>query len=144
MQQRINPTSRLTMRVNATDLFERYMYDEIYDDVIEPSLPSLEITEISFAQSIEAPLSNTEKCVITGNVNTHNGQGSGSVGCTLKRVTSEKSSHEIDFSIGSGPRCGGRFHRRLSTSTFLNISGHYFDLTSFFGFTIFLVLRLIR
>ena len=53
MQQRINPTSRLTMRVNATDLFERYMYDEAYDDVIEPSLPTLEITEISFAQTIE-------------------------------------------------------------------------------------------
>ena len=53
MQQRINPTSRLTMRVNATDLFERYMYDELYDDVIEPSLPTLEITEISFAQTIE-------------------------------------------------------------------------------------------
>ena len=41
------------MRVNATDLFERYMYDESYDDVIEPSLPTLEITEISFAQTIE-------------------------------------------------------------------------------------------
>ena len=41
------------MRVNATDLFERYMYDELYDDVIEPSLPTLEITEISFAQTIE-------------------------------------------------------------------------------------------
>ena len=44
MQRRINPTSRLTMRVNATDLFERYMYDEIYDDVIPPSLPSLKIS----------------------------------------------------------------------------------------------------
>ena len=56
MQQRINPTSRLTMRVNATDLFERYMYDELYDDVIEPSLPTLEITEISFAQTIEGTI----------------------------------------------------------------------------------------
>merc|ERR1712045_400309 len=76
MQQRINPTSRLTMRVNATDLFERYMYDELYDDVIEPSLPTLEITEISFAQTIEAPLTLTDKFVIAGNVSTHNGKGS--------------------------------------------------------------------
>ena len=50
MQQRINPTSRLTMRVNATDLFERYMYDEYYDDVIQSSWPTMEVTEISFAQ----------------------------------------------------------------------------------------------
>ena len=68
MQRRINPTSRLTMRVNATDLFERYMYDEIYDDVIPPSLPSLKISEISFGQTIEAPLSLTDKLIISGNV----------------------------------------------------------------------------
>ena len=56
------------MRVNATDLFERYMYDEIYDDVIPPSLPSLKISEISFGQTIEAPLSLTDKLIISGNV----------------------------------------------------------------------------
>jgi len=123
MQQRINPTSRLTMRVNATDLFERYMYDELYDDVIEPSLPTLEITEISFAQTIEAPLTLTDKFVIAGNVSTHNGKGSGSIGCTLKRVTSEKSSHEFDCSIGNGPHFGGKYYRRLSTNTFFNMSG---------------------
>jgi len=54
--RRTNPTSRVVMRINATDLFERYMYDEYYDDVIESSFPSLEVTEISFAQTIDAPL----------------------------------------------------------------------------------------
>ena len=37
------------MTVNATDIFERYMYDESYDDVIESNLPTLEVTEVSGA-----------------------------------------------------------------------------------------------
>ena len=70
-----------------------------------------------------APLTLTDKFVIAGNVSTHNGKGSGSIGCTLKRVTSEKSSHEFDCSIGNGPHFGGKYYRRLSTNTFFNMSG---------------------
>ena len=42
------------MTVNCTDLFERYLYDEEFDDVIDANsgLPSFEITEISFGQTV--------------------------------------------------------------------------------------------
>jgi DnaJ family protein C protein 11 len=123
MQQRTNPTSKLQMTVNATDLFERYMYGVEYDDVIESTLPTFEVTEVSFAQTIEAPLTNTDKLVLAGNVSAHNGNGSGSVGCTLRRVTSDKSWHEFDASFGNGPTFGAKLYRKLSTNTFVNMSG---------------------
>ena len=81
---------------------------------------------IHFLTFSAAPLTLTDKFVIAGNVSTHNGKGSGSIGCTLKRVTSEKSSHEFDCSIGNGPHFGGKYYRRLSTNTFFNMSGEYF------------------
>lgn len=54
------------MTVNATDIFERYMYDESYDDVIESNLPTLEVTEVTIGQTIEVPLTNTHKVVLSG------------------------------------------------------------------------------
>lgn len=66
LQQRTNPTSRLRMTINATDLFERYLYDEEYDDVIDSGLPTLEISEISFAQTIDCPITNADNVVISG------------------------------------------------------------------------------
>ena len=68
MQQRTNPSSRLQVTVNATDLFERYMYDETYDDVIEPMLPTLEVTEVAIGQTIEVPLTNTNKVILSGKI----------------------------------------------------------------------------
>ena len=77
------------------------MYDEYYDDVIESSFPSLEVTEISFAQTIDAPLTVTEKMTLSGDVSSHNGRGNGSITCLIKRTTSESSSHEVHASIGN-------------------------------------------
>ena len=53
--------------MNATDVFERYMYDASYDDVIDHVLPTLEVTEVSIGQTIEVPLTNTNKVVLSGN-----------------------------------------------------------------------------
>jgi hypothetical protein len=52
--------------VNATDLFERYMFDSSYDDVIDPVLPTLEVTEVTIGQTIEVPLTNTHKVILSG------------------------------------------------------------------------------
>ena len=95
LQQRTNPTSKLQMTINATDLFERYMYDEGLDEYIEQTIPTLEVSEISFSQTIEIPITNSDTTILSGDVSTHDGTGSGSVGCSLKRVTSEKSWHEF-------------------------------------------------
>lgn len=124
LQRRTNPTSRVTMEINATDLFDRYMYDELLDDVIEPSLPIIEVKGISLAQSIECPLTLTDKLVLSGNVNTRNGRGSGGLGCTLTRVTSAKSWHSYEVSFGNGPYLGGRYFRRLNGSTLLSLAAN--------------------
>ncbi len=127
------------MTINATDLFERYMYDNKYDDVIDYTFPSFEVTDIALGQTIEAPLTNTDKLYIAGNVSAHNGRGDGNVACTLRRVTSDKSWHEFDCSIGSTPSFGGKTYRKLSTHTFVNMSGKFIPCLVFcLDFTCFL------
>ena len=125
LQQRTNPTSRLQMSINATELFERYHHDERYDDVIEATLPSIEVSQITFGQTIEAPLTNTDNLTLSGNVSTQNGRGSGSVGCTLRRVSSEKSWHEVSTSVGEGFSLAGKAFRRLTARTFGDMSGSF-------------------
>ena len=122
LQRRTNPTSRLVMRIDASDIFERYMYEEIYDEVYYPSLPTLSVSGIELAQTIEAPLTMTEKVVIYGNLNTRRGRGEGSVGCTLHRGTSSNSWHEVDLSFGSGPALGGKFFYKLPKETWINVN----------------------
>ena len=75
LRQLTNPTSRLEATVNATDLFDRYLYDDQYDEYIDSDLPSLEISKISLSQSIEAPLTSRDTCTLRGNVHTSNGTG---------------------------------------------------------------------
>ena len=58
------------------------------------------MTEISFGQTIDAPLTVTEKLTLSGEVSSHNGRGDGSITCLIKRVTSDSSSHELHASIG--------------------------------------------
>ena len=58
------------------------------------------VSEISFNQTIEAPITNSDKVTLSGNVTTRDGTGSGTVGCSLRRITSEKSWHEFS----------GRYH----------------------------------
>ena len=123
LESRTNPTSTLKVGINATDLFERYMYDEIYDDVIEPSLPYLEVTEVSIGQSIEAPLSLTDKLVLSGHVSSYNGKGSGSVSCALHRTNSRNAWQQFEASIGNGPFLGGKMYRKLTTNTYITFSG---------------------
>jgi len=123
LQQRTNPTSKFQMTINATDLFERYLYDEGLNDYIDSSIPNLEVSEISFNQTIEAPITNSDKVTLSGNVTTRDGTGSGTVGCSLRRITSEKSWHEFSGSIGNGPTFQTDVYRKLSTHSFVNMSG---------------------
>jgi len=88
LQQRTNPSSRFQMTVDATDLFDRYLYDSEYDDLIDSSLPHLEVSEISLSQSIQAPLTTSDTATLSGSLSTSNGTGNGSVSCGIRRVTS--------------------------------------------------------
>ena len=86
LQQKTNPTSRLEMTINATDLFDRYLYDSEYDDLIEGDFPHFEVSKMSLSQSIQAPLTPSDTATLAGNINTSNGTGSGSLSCGLRRV----------------------------------------------------------
>lgn len=123
LQQRTNPTSRFQMTVDATDLFDRYLYDSEYDDLIDSSLPHLEVSEISLAQSIQAPLTTSDTATLSGNLSTTNGTGNGSVSCGIRRVTSAAKWQEVEFSVGNGATIGGKMYRKLTARTFVNMSG---------------------
>jgi hypothetical protein len=62
-------------------------------------------------------------CFDSGNVASQNGSGSGSVGCTFRRVSSMKSWQEIDLSFGNGPAIGAKLNRSLTSNIFANVSG---------------------
>jgi len=120
LQQRTNPTSRLQMGINATDFFY-YPNDEYHQGSI--TIPSVSVSEISFNQTIEAPLTNTDKLILSGNVNTRDGSGNGSVGCTFHRVASEKWWYQFTSTFGNGLTLGSMVYRKLSARTFADMSG---------------------
>jgi len=121
--QRTNPTSRLQMTINATDLFDRYQFDSEFDELIDSSLPVLEVSEMSLAQSIQAPLTTSDTATLSGNISTSNGTGRGSISCGLRRVTSAAKWQEVEVSVGSGASVGGKIYRKLSGRIFVNMSG---------------------
>ena len=140
LQQRTNPTSRLQMTINASELFDRYYSDEdtFEDDEEEEEArgldlaslvvaPPLEVTEITVNQSIEFPLSNSETVILNGGASTDNGRGRGNLGFTWKRVTSERSWHQFELGLGNGsapkPTLGGKYFRRLTDKIFVTVNG---------------------
>jgi len=123
LQQKTNPTSRVEMTINATDLFDRYLYDSEYDDLIEGELPHFEVSKMSLSQSIQAPLTPSDTATLSGNISTSNGTGSGSLNCGLRRVTSEAASQEVEVGVGSGLHLGAKMFRKLSERNFVNLSG---------------------
>merc|ERR1719481_213317 len=123
LQQKTNPTSRLEMSINATDLFDRYLYDSEYDDLIEGDLPHFEVSSMSLSQSIQAPLTTQDTATLSGNLSTSNGTGNGSIKCAMRRVTSESAWQEAEIGVGNGLNMGAKMYRKLSERNFVNLSG---------------------
>jgi len=123
LQQKTNPTSKVEMTINATDLFDRYLYDSEYDDLIEGELPHFEVSKMSLSQSIQAPLTPTDTAILSGNITTSNGTGSGGLNCALSRVTSDSASQEVEVGFGNGLNLGAKMFRKLTERNFVNMSG---------------------
>jgi len=123
LQQKTNPTSRFEMTVNATDLFDRYLYDSEYDDLIEGDFPHFEVSKMSLSQSIQAPLTSTDTATLSGNLHTSNGTGGGSVCCAYRRVNNEGAWQEAEVGVGNGLNFGAKMYRKLSERIFVNMSG---------------------
>ncbi|KAL0268402.1 UNVERIFIED_CONTAM: hypothetical protein PYX00_010358 [Menopon gallinae] len=118
LEERTNAKGRVTMFINATDLFSPYEteYDEYM--VSESLLPNIEVSGMSFAQSIEAPITPKDMVRLSGTLSAQNGRGSGSVNVGYRRITSEKAWVEWNGSVGKGPVLSMKTFRRLSKRLF--------------------------
>jgi len=121
LHQRTNPTSRLQMGINATEFFDQSNYNPRHTPAVV--IPSVRVSEISFNQSIEAPITNSDKVILAGNVSTRNGSGEGSISATFHRLASEKSWYQFTSSFGNGLSMGSTVYRKLSPRTFADMSG---------------------
>lgn len=117
--QQTNPRGTVTIDVNATDLFNPYMgdYDEEYELYVmrltfsrgriwcyffrEPNFfPNIEVSGMTFNQSVEIPITQKDHCTLAGQLQTHNGTGNGAVNMSWRHIYSHKSWSELDISAG--------------------------------------------
>lgn len=73
---------------------------------------------MSFAQSIEAPLTLKDTMSMSGQLSTQNGTGSGSINVSAKRLISSKGWVEIDIGAGNGPTFSLKGFRTLTKRLF--------------------------
>ncbi|GAB6019049.1 hypothetical protein CHUAL_000676 [Chamberlinius hualienensis] len=121
LQQRTNPKGSVVVNINASDLFDAYVDDD--EEQLISQLPQLEVSGMTINQSIEAPLTTQDTLTLGGQLQSHNGNGSGTVNCSWRRILSAKSWTEVDIGAGSGPIASVRYFRSLSKRTFANMAG---------------------
>ncbi|CAH3016204.1 unnamed protein product [Porites evermanni] len=98
LQQLTNPTGSISVGVDATNLFDSY------EDSFEGRfLPNIEVNSMSISQSIEAPLTRTDTLTLAGSLKIKNGNGTGSVSLSERRILSHKAWGEATFEAGNGP-----------------------------------------
>ncbi|XP_054016549.1 dnaJ homolog subfamily C member 11 isoform X2 [Hylaeus anthracinus] len=114
LQLHTNPKGSITVNVNATDLFNRY--DNDYDD--RDLLSCIEVSGMSFTQSIEAPLTLRDTVTMYGELGTQNGTGSGSINVSARRLVSSKGWMELDVGAGNGPTVSVKGFRTLTRRLF--------------------------
>ncbi|XP_050737398.1 dnaJ homolog subfamily C member 11-like [Eriocheir sinensis] len=121
LQQRTNPKSSVSMTINATDLFSVYDEESPFLDLRDLfGLPHIEISGMSLNQSIEAPLTNKDTAILSGNLTSHNGNGSGGINCSIRRLTSEKGWGELEVGAGNGLTIATKGFRNFSHGMFGN------------------------
>ncbi|XP_014474291.1 PREDICTED: dnaJ homolog subfamily C member 11 isoform X2 [Dinoponera quadriceps] len=114
LHQRTNPKGTVTVNINATDLFTTY--DEDYID--SGFFSCIEVSGMSFAQSIEAPLTLKDTITMSGQLGTQNGTGSGSINISAKRLISSKGWVEVEVGAGNGPTFSLKGFRTLTKRLF--------------------------
>ncbi|XP_003702480.1 dnaJ homolog subfamily C member 11 isoform X1 [Megachile rotundata] len=115
--QLTNPTTTIVMNINATDLFDRY--DDDYEDS-RNILSCLEVSGMSFTQSIEAPLTLQDTVIMYGQLDTQNGVGTGSVNVAARRLLSSKGWVELECGAGNGPMISFKGFRMLPHKLMFN------------------------
>ncbi|XP_033154567.1 dnaJ homolog subfamily C member 11 [Drosophila mauritiana] len=110
LQQRTNPRGNITINVNATEIFAPY------DD---SEMPRVEIGSMSIAQSIEAPITRKDMIIMSGNLYSSNGNGSGGFVIAGRRLLN-KGWIELCAGAGNGFLLGFKGGRTLSQKLTLN------------------------
>ncbi|KAG0444493.1 hypothetical protein HPB47_013733 [Ixodes persulcatus] len=119
MQQRTNPKGTISVGIDASDIFEAY-YDE---DDTRGFFPQMEINSMTFSQSIEAPLSLNDTVTLSGNLSTQNGNGSGSVTCSLRHLISGTAWSEFEIGAGNGLFGSVKGFKTISKRSFVSVQG---------------------
>lgn len=78
----------------------------------------IEVSGMSFQQSIEAPLTLKDTLTLYGQVDAENGTGVGSINVAARRSLSSKSWMEFDVGAGNGPVATVKFYRSLTRRLF--------------------------
>ncbi|XP_061392034.1 dnaJ homolog subfamily C member 11 [Musca vetustissima] len=108
--QNTNPRGNVTINVNATEIFSPYD---------ESDFPHIEVSSMSIAQSIEAPLTRRDTLTLSGNLVSSNGNGSGGFVVCGRRLLN-KGWLELDVGAGNGLLLGVKGGRTLSSLVTLN------------------------
>nr|CAG4648550.1 EOG090X03AJ [Polyphemus pediculus] len=103
LHQRTNPKSSITVSVDATELFNTF--------------------EDEYGEFESAPLTLNDTAILSGNLSTRNGSGTGSVNMSLRRITSAEGWAELEVGCGDGLSISAKGFRNLTKRIFTNISG---------------------
>lgn len=68
-------------------------------------MPNIEISGMSFTQSVEIPLTQKDTCTLAGQLQTHNGTGGGAVNLSWRHIYSHKSWSEVEVAAGKCNNC---------------------------------------
>lgn len=117
LQQRTNPKGVFSVGVNATDIFDSYDLDN--------GVPHIEISSMNISQSVEVPLSLSNTLTLNGNLTSQNGVGSGTIGCSVRKVVSAKTWAEGAFSAGNGLVFTLKGFRTISKTQFGSMQGTF-------------------
>lgn len=83
-------------------------------------LSSVEVSAISFEQSIEAPLTIKDTAILQGDLTVKNGIGSGSINASVRHQHSTSGWFEAGFGAGNGPVVSFKGYRRLTRRIFFD------------------------
>lgn len=108
--QNTNPRGNITININATEIFSPY------DD---SEMPRIEVSSMTIAQSIEAPLTRRDTMTLSGNLMSSNGNGSGGFIVCGRRLLN-KGWLELDVGAGNGLILGVKGGRTINSIVTVN------------------------
>lgn len=112
--KRTNPRGHISIGIDATEILSTYV-----DEFDEKLFPSVYVSGMSMAQSIECPLTSRDTVTMSGNLSSQNGRGSGNFVVSGRRLVN-KGTLEMEVGLGNAPTVGLKGSRTLSDKVYCN------------------------